>query len=165
MDLARLQNAYKISPKPNSNRSRALLIGLLLPFGILVLLEVLNTKIVDKSDVDRRTRLPVIGTINHSHRDSSMPTFENPKSLIAENFRALRTNLQYLKHVDKNHTIMVTSTVSGEGKTFCSINLAIILAVEANALFGKLGPLASVRGVIHCSVALVAIIWVLLAFL
>jgi uncharacterized membrane protein len=43
--------------------------------------------------------------------------------------------------------------------------LAIILAVEANALFGKLGPIASVKGVIHCSIALVAIMWLLLAFL
>ncbi len=130
MDLARLQNAYKISPKPNSNRSKALFIGIFLPLAVLVILEVLNTKIVDKSDVDKRTNLPIIGTINHSHRDSTIPAFENPKSLIAENFRALRTNLQYLKHVNKSHSVMVTSTISGEGKTFCSINLAIILAVS-----------------------------------
>ena len=58
-----------------------------------------------------------------------LPVFENPKSALAESFRSLRANLQYLLKNETHKIISISSTISGEGKTFCSANLAAILAM------------------------------------
>ncbi|MBT3209654.1 MAG: CpsD/CapB family tyrosine-protein kinase, partial [Bacteroidetes bacterium] len=59
-----------------------------------------------------------------------MPVFDKPKSSLAESFRSLRTNLEYLLSEAEKKVIILTSTVSGEGKTFCAINLASIIAMS-----------------------------------
>jgi tyrosine-protein kinase Etk/Wzc len=130
LDQARTSHVSIISPKRNRNYAIALLLGLGLPFMIIVLADFLNNKITDKSYIDKNTNVPLLGSIRHNEIKSEIPVEENPKSAIAESFRALRTNLQYILRDTNSKTISITSTVSGEGKTFSAVNLATIIAMS-----------------------------------
>jgi len=105
-----------ITPKTASNYTIGLLAGILVPLLILILLDFFNSRIITRKDVENFTALPIVGTIGHNKKKSLVPVFEFPKSLIAESFRLLRSNLQYLLIDQNQRTVMVTSTVSGEGK-------------------------------------------------
>lgn len=129
LDQARMENASIISPKTKINYLTALMLAVIIPLGLLILIDSLNDKISSRSDVESKTQLPVISTIGHGTEDSDIPVFENPKSAIAESFRGLRTNLQYMMSKEEQKVITVTSTLTGEGKTFVSINLAAIFAM------------------------------------
>ena len=89
-----------------------------------------NSKITDLKELERLRNCTVIGTIGHNIKQSDIPVFENPKSAIAESFRSLRTNLQYILREKNEQIILITSTISGEGKTFCAVNLATILSMS-----------------------------------
>jgi tyrosine-protein kinase Etk/Wzc len=128
IDFARLDNAAKIRPRSSFNYMIALLLGFLLPLIIIVVYEYFNNKILDRKDIEKYTKAPVLGAIGHNSYDSDIPAFDNPKSSIAESFRSLRTNLQYLESKKKEKVIAITSALSGEGKTFIAINLAAIIA-------------------------------------
>ncbi len=128
LDPASPEYAYQISPQTSKNRTTGIIIGILIPFVILVLLEFLNNKITDIKDIEKITKVPILGTVGHNERLTDIPVADNPKSAIAESFRALRTNLQYVMRSKENKVISVSSTISGEGKTFCAINLASIIA-------------------------------------
>jgi capsular exopolysaccharide synthesis family protein len=79
--------------------------------------------------LERKTGLPVLATISHYEKKNSLAVYDSPRSPLAESFRGLRTNLQYFA-TDKAHkVIMLTSTISGEGKTFMGTNLATVLAM------------------------------------
>jgi capsular exopolysaccharide synthesis family protein len=104
--------------------------GLILPFLIFVLMEVLNTRIQSREDVERITSIPFLGGIGHKETDSNLVVYEKPKSAIAESFRALRSNLNYFTANKDRKVFMITSSVSGEGKTFTTINLATVLALS-----------------------------------
>lgn len=128
LDVASAENPVKVSPKPGRNKMIAIIIGILIPLSILILIEFFNEKIVDPKDIDKITKVPVLGSVGHNVRQSEIPVAENPKSSLAESFRALRTNLQYVMRDTDKKVICVTSTISGEGKTFCAVNLASIIA-------------------------------------
>jgi tyrosine-protein kinase Etk/Wzc len=130
LDYARTSQASIISPKQNRNYSFALILGLGIPFMLIIIADFLNNRVTDKSYLDKHTNVPLIGTIGHNHLNSEIPVEEKPKSAIAESFRALRTNLQYILREKGAKTISITSTVSGEGKTFSAINLATIIAMS-----------------------------------
>ncbi len=130
LDEARLDNVKKTAPDEARNRLMAILLGFILPMGIIFLRDYFNTKIIERKEIEQATRVPIIGNTGHNDKDSELPVFENPRSGIAESFRTIRTNLQYL-FLDKDQKVItITSTVSGEGKTFCAINLATILAIS-----------------------------------
>ncbi len=128
LDYAMSQNAAQIAPKKGRNTMSAVLLGVLIPLAFIFLLDFFNTKINDIQDIKNSTTIPIIGTIGHNKTDSEVPVAENPGSPLSESFRALRTNLHYILRDGSKKTINVTSTVSGEGKTFISINLATIIA-------------------------------------
>ncbi len=130
LDIARPENAAKVSPKTSLNYMIALVLGFLIPLVILLLLEYFNNKIVDKQDIENKTRVPILGTIGHNTTDENIPVVEHPKSALAESFRAIRTNLQYKLREQGQKVIMITSTVSGEGKTFAAENLAVIISMS-----------------------------------
>jgi len=104
--------------------------GLILPFLIFVLMEVLNMRIQSREDVERITNIPFLGGIGHKETHSNLVVYEKPKSAIAESFRALRSNLNYFTANKDRKVFMITSSVSGEGKTFTTINLATVLALS-----------------------------------
>jgi len=129
LDIARPENAVMIKPKTSMNYMMALVLGGLLPLMLLILIEYFNNKIVDRKDIEQLTSVPILGSVGHNEKLFELPVFENPKSALAESFRSLRANLQYLLKNENHKIISISSTISGEGKTFCSANLAAILAM------------------------------------
>ncbi len=128
LDMASPLNAVLISPKFSQGRTTAILLGLLIPLCIIILIEYLNDKIVEPKDVEKVTRVPIYGSVGHNEKMSDIPVASNPKSPLAESFRALRTNLQYIMRDKEQRVICISSTIVGEGKTFCAVNLAAIIA-------------------------------------
>lgn len=122
-----------ISPKPNIIFLAALLLGLLVPFLIIYLNQLLYNKVSNRKDIEKiAPNITLIGEIPKLARGEDELIKNNDTSVLAESFRILRTNLQYIlankKLTDKSKTIFVTSTVKGEGKTFISVNLALTLS-------------------------------------
>ncbi len=132
VDLAH-SSSRPVSPKPNIILLAALLLGLLIPFLIIYLNQLLYNKVSNRKDVERLApNIALIGEIPKLARGEEELIQKNDTSVLAESFRILRTNLQYIfanKNLgDKSKTIFVTSTVKGEGKTFTSVNLALTLS-------------------------------------
>ena len=99
------------------------------PVGIIYLIGLTKFKIEGRADVEKLTSLPVIGDIPLADEKSgSIAVFENLNNLMSETFRNVRTNLQFMLENGKN-VILVTSTISGEGKSFVSSNLAVSLSL------------------------------------
>ncbi len=117
-----------ITPIPMKNYTYALAIGLLLPLTIFILMEFFNNKVQSKEDIEAISTVPVIGTIGHNSVTSNLAAMEKPKSYLAESFRALRSNLNYFTEGKDKKIILVTSSISGEGKSFTSINLSTVIA-------------------------------------
>ncbi|MDB5258737.1 MAG: wzc, partial [Chitinophagaceae bacterium] len=117
----------KIFPNDALVNKNAMLYGILIPFFIIVLITYFNSKIVSKGMITRKTDIPVIGTLGHFEGESMVPVLEFPKSSFSESMRAMRLNLQYLASHTPKKVIGVTSTISGEGKTFFALNLSLSL--------------------------------------
>lgn len=128
IDTAGPFSTSMIKPKARKNNMMALLLGLLVPLAGIVLLDIMNNKIIDKKDIEKRTSAPVIGFVSHNSLKTEMPVAENPGSTLSESFRSLRTNLKYFLKDTVCPVISVSSTISAEGKTFIASNLAVILA-------------------------------------
>ena len=128
IDEANILNSYQIKPTERKNLIKAMLLGFLIPGVLIFLLYYLNNKIIDSSDVVNKTNVPVIGYISHNNSKIEIPVIDSPKSTISESFRSIRTNLRYFSVESGRSVIAVTSTISAEGKTFISINLAAITA-------------------------------------
>lgn len=129
LDKARIEQASLIAPKSRLNYMISLVIGLMIPFLIIILRDYFNNKILSKKDIEDKTDAPILGVIGHNNKETDFVVKANPKSAISESFRTIKTNLQYLLTDDNSKIITVTSTISGEGKTFCSLNLASIIAM------------------------------------
>ena len=129
IDQAEPYNAARIKPKSRQNYMLALLMGLLLPAIAIVIIDLMNNKIIDKKDIEKITKVPILGFISHSAYGSEIPVIEKPGSTLAESFRSIRTSLKYFVPDDRPVVIDVTSTVSGEGKTFVAVNLAAIISL------------------------------------
>ena len=118
-----------VSPKRMMVYLAALVLGVGFPVGIIYLIGLTKFKIEGRADVEKLTSLPVIGDIPLADEKSgSIAVFENHNNLMSETFRNVRTNLQFMLENGKN-VILVTSTISGEGKSFVSSNLAISLSL------------------------------------
>lgn len=118
-----------VSPKRMMIYLAALVLGVGFPVGIIYLICLTKFKIEGRADVEKLTSLPVIGDIPLADEKSgSIAVFENQNNLMSETFRNIRTNLQFMLENGKN-VVLVTSTISGEGKSFVSSNLAISLSL------------------------------------
>ncbi|MGN4096416.1 GumC family protein, partial [Bacteroides ovatus] len=118
-----------VSPKGKMIYLIALVLGVGIPVGVIYLLELTKFKIEGRSDVEKLTSVPIIGDIPLTdEKQGAIAVFENQNNLMSETFRNIRTNLQFMLENDKK-VILVTSTVSGEGKSFISANLAISLSL------------------------------------
>lgn len=121
----------KVSPKGIIALLIAFILGVAIPAGIIYLRELLRNKILGHGDVEKLTQLPIIGDIPTASANGSKGNIviqENKSNLMSEIFRGLRTNLQ-LAGDDKEKVFIVTSTTTGEGKTFIASNLAMSLAL------------------------------------
>ena len=118
-----------VSPKPKMIYMIALVVGVGLPIGVIFLLGLTKFKIEGRGDVEKLTSLPIVGDVPLTdEKTGSIAVFENQNTLMSETFRNVRTNLQFILE-NGQKVILVTSTVSGEGKSFISSNLAISLSL------------------------------------
>ena len=118
-----------LSPKPNMIYMIALVLGVGMPVGVIFLIGLTKFKIEGRGDVEKLTRLPIVGDVPlTTERTGSIAVFENQNNLMSETFRNVRTNLQFMLENDQK-VILVTSTISGEGKSFVASNLAISLSL------------------------------------
>jgi len=126
-----ITNPLPISPKSLVLYTIALTIGLLVPFGVVFLILMLDTKIHGKQDFEKySSKIPVVAEIPFIQEDNRIIK-ENDRSILAEAFRILRTNVIYLLPLDTGATakvIYTSSSIKGEGKTFVSLNLALTYA-------------------------------------
>ena len=127
-----LTDSNPIAPKKNAFYIGALIIGLLIPFSILSIGYLLDDKIHTKEDILKYIKNKIIlSEIPHIESEEKI-TNSNDRSLLGESFRILRTNLTYIFPLQKEklaQTIMVTSTIKGEGKTFTALNLSISFSI------------------------------------
>lgn len=107
----------------------AILLGLLVPVLIVELNSTLSFKIKSKSEIESKVSFPVVGVVPLAEGTSAVVVTKNAKSGVSEAFRTIRTNLQYLSKGNEKVVMCVTSNISGEGKTFFSLNLASSIAI------------------------------------
>ncbi len=122
-----------VSPKSKIVLLAALIVGLIIPFLVIYLKNLLNNKVQSRADMEKEVKhIPLVGEIPQLPRGQKEIIESQDRSVLAESFRILHTNLQYLLvnagTKPGGNTIFITSTVKGEGKTFVAFNLAITLA-------------------------------------
>ncbi len=105
------------------------LLGLLLGFGWVYVKDLLNDKIKSPEDIARRTGLPLIGEISHLAKGKKAMIHVLERNIVGEQFRSVRANLAFLLKERARKVVLITSSVSGEGKSFISLNLAAACAI------------------------------------
>jgi tyrosine-protein kinase Etk/Wzc len=120
-----------IPVKPQKGRSYvfALLLGMLAPGVLIFLKEYLNDKIRSRADIEHVTQAPILGEVSHSQEKQDLVVHRDSRTFIAEQFRMIRSNMQYVMPRQGATSIMVTSSLSGEGKSYISLNVAAALAL------------------------------------
>lgn len=121
-----------IAPKKLMILGIGLVASLVVNFFLIGILYLLNNKIISIQEVERNISIPVLGSIpvlQHSNSDSLI-VLKNPKSMASEAIRTLRTSLDFFTSGGNKKTISITSTVSGEGKSFLAMNLSGVLAMS-----------------------------------
>ncbi len=108
-----------------------IVVGLFLGFLFIGLRYLLHNKITSSAEVEKLTTAPFLGVVPeiNASLETKLIMDQNPKSAISEALRTIRTNLEFMSPDQKNRVISVTSTISGEGKTFISVNLGAIIAL------------------------------------
>ena len=132
IDYASVKRATKVAPRTAMNLLTALIIGLLIPALILFLRDYFNVKIQSRKDVEKATNFPIIGQIGLCSGKDPLVVINKPKSPVAEAFRSVRTNIDFITQNNPKSTLLVTGDMQSVGKTFNSINIASIYA-----LYGK----------------------------
>lgn len=126
-----LADAIPVSPKGKMIYLVALILGVALPVAVIYIIELFKYKIEGRADVEKITSLPIVGDVPFSENKSSegaIVVHENQNDLMAETFRNVRTNVLYMMKSNEK-VILVTSTTTGEGKSFIASNLAVSLAL------------------------------------
>lgn len=132
LDSAKDTGQGSIYPRVSFNYMVALLLGTIIPLFFIIAKEILDTHIHNAEEIERTSPIPILGIVGKKNTKNDLTVFLKAKSAVSESFRALRSNLQFIFVGNKNmqsKTILVTSSVSGEGKTFVSINLATVFAL------------------------------------
>lgn len=134
VDAAKDIGGGLLGPKTEVNYVIAIFLGILLPFLILMIVYIINNKIQSVEDIERLTKIPIIGVIGKKQMNSNLAVFERPRSALTEGFRSIRSSLQFIYKKKGNDdgakVLMITSSIGGEGKTFCSMNIATIFALS-----------------------------------
>lgn len=132
IDKARLSSPDPISPSSKSTYIICIFFGILIPGIWITTKDLLNDKINSKKDVKKISNIPILGSITHNNKSTNLVVLNHPKSAISESLRTIRTNIQYLASDKEQKVICISSSISGEGKSFCSMNLSSILASTNN---------------------------------
>lgn len=130
IDPARIERIKETGPSTKLFLLVGAFLGFLFPAGFFLLADGLNAKIESIDDIARLSTLPVIGQVLHNNYRSNLPVYSEPTSPLAESYRNVRTNLQFLLAESTEKIIGIHSVVPGEGKTFTTVNLACVLAMN-----------------------------------
>ena len=131
-DLRVLENASAggpISPIPKNYYTTGFVIGLIAFLLFVQLNEPLSSKILFRTEIEKKTSVPVVGEIIQAKEKNTIAISEGKRTVIAEQFRSLRTNLGFMGLSETNKVLLVTSSVSGEGKSFIATNLAMSITL------------------------------------
>ena len=135
MDKAKIidkaySNGIPVSPNKTLTLVGAIILGLLIPFLVIYIKDLLDTKIHDEKDI-KKLKIPYLGDVPKSGSKNDLYINDGDNSNIAEAFRYIRTNINFmLDSKEMGKTVFVTSTLGKEGKTFSAINLASSLAIS-----------------------------------
>jgi capsular exopolysaccharide synthesis family protein len=134
-DIVIIEPAHRVGSSPVSPNKKvnyliALVLGLGIPIAFLFIKMILKTTITEQEEIEKITNAPILGKVLHHKNSKEKNVFLSvSNSIIAENFRTLRTNLNFAVGAGESaKTILVSSCVSGEGKTFSSLNIAAAYA-------------------------------------
>lgn len=105
------------------------LIGLVIPIGALAAKDAMNNRVMRRTDVEGVTTVPILGEVVKSKDADRLIMAPQNRSVISEQIRTIRTNLQFLKSAADSQVLLFTSSISGEGKSFVSLNLGASLAL------------------------------------
>jgi len=122
-------DAKAVGPHRNMIILIFLIIGLIIPALIIYILDLVNNSIRNREDVEKKTKIPVMTELGHNDSSSIIIDNRPNASSNSELFRLMRAKLQFTLDAPKEKVILITSTMSGEGKTFVSINLALMLSL------------------------------------
>ena len=122
-------NGAPVKPKKLVIVAFAMMMGVGLPFGFIYLKNTFSNKIIQKQEVRKLTSIPIIAEISHNDKKEILAISEKRRTPIAEQFRLLRTNLRFKNSGLDDKVVLVTSNISGEGKTFFSLNFGVSLSL------------------------------------
>jgi len=125
-----IESDTPVSPNKKAIYIIAIFIGIGLPAGVIFLKEFLDDKVKSKSDIQQNTDAPLLGEIGHASEGTTLVVTSNNRKIIAEQFRIVRSNLKYVLPKVDRPVLLVTSSFSGEGKSFISTNLGSVLALS-----------------------------------
>ena len=117
-----VSDIFPVSPKRNIIYLGGLFLGLIIPFGILFLLKLLDTKINTREDLEKG--LPGLTILGEVPFDENYSSENDDRGIIAESTRVIRSSMSFLLNQNKPQVIIATSTIKGEGKSFVSYNIA-----------------------------------------
>lgn len=117
-----------VSPNIAKDRGMALAFALALPLIVIVLFQLFDDKFRSSDDLSKNSPYPIMGEVLNNSKLTPKVVLEHPKSVVAETFRRLRTRLEFMIADVKTPIIAVSSSMAGEGKTFCAFNIASIYA-------------------------------------
>lgn len=120
-----------VSPNKSNDYKKGLMLALLIPAAFIALKEFLNTKVRGRDDLHHLVpNVPIVGMVVHSKSGAENVIQEQPHSIISESFRSIRTKLKFMAASKELQVITLTSSNTGEGKTFCAQNLASVFAIS-----------------------------------
>ncbi len=128
IDRARGDINGPVAPKGSVIYMLAAVIGMALPLGFIFLKDAFSDRIAGQTDIQLKTNIPTLGVIGYNNKANTYLVANSSKSALAESFRSVRVNLQYLFLDTSKKIIGVTSSQQAEGKTFCATNLAVVIA-------------------------------------
>ncbi|MEQ9441031.1 MAG: polysaccharide biosynthesis tyrosine autokinase [Cyclobacteriaceae bacterium] len=128
VDAAKKTGYRPVEPNSMLIFSVAFVIGFIIPFSIVLVKDLTNNNITDKEELEKQVKVPLLGMIANGPKEAKLVARTLPNSAIAESFKFARINLQYFHQENEEKVIGVTSSISGEGKTFCSANLSTAFA-------------------------------------
>lgn len=122
--------ASRVPVQPNKKNIFILFffIGILIPAAIIALFEFFNDKITERQEIGKKTQTPIVGEIGHAEEETLIVK-AGSRTVVSEQFRILRTNVQYLINKIEKPIILITSSVSGEGKSFIATNYGAVMAL------------------------------------
>ncbi|WP_439183594.1 GumC family protein [Carboxylicivirga taeanensis] len=118
----------RVYPNNMINYGLAIFMGLLLPSLLIIVMSYFDGRVKSEDDLADYKDIPFMGSILHHPSEHSDVVMKLPSEAIAETFRTLRTNLSFSLQGEAHKTILVTSSISGEGKSFVALNLALSLS-------------------------------------